>query len=149
ADQVQAWAHPCKNGKAAIVAEQLRYYLRDARRPNPSAVPEVSIAADERTNVVFVSGPFAKVALAKALAPAVEVAVAKGVVLGTTVPPKRISGPPTLETYSVPNGNADLVAQKLQEHYKDAPQIRIAAVGPGSVMVYAAPDDQREIANLV
>src|SRR5262249_6090307 len=54
-------------------------------------------------------------------------------------------GAPTIKTYAVPGGNAEALAKNLQEIYKAATGIKISAVGPNSIMVYAGPSDQFEI----
>jgi hypothetical protein len=60
---------------------------------------------------------------------------------------KRLeTGEPVLKTYTVQTGNADVIARKLQEAYKDSTQVRIAAVNGNTILVYAPPADQVEIA---
>src|SRR5262245_27143525 len=55
-------------------------------------------------------------------------------------------GPPMLRTYPVPGGNASALAKLLQEIHKNSPNFRITALGPNSILVYASPDDQIELA---
>ena len=47
---------------------------------------------------------------------------------------------------NVPGGTAQALADNLNQIYKSSTTIRISAVGPNSIMVYATPNDQFEIA---
>jgi type II secretory pathway component GspD/PulD (secretin) len=95
------------------------------------------ISVDEASNSVIVTGPADKTAQAKEIMEKLDVPQQgqKPILLG----------PPRLMTYSVPGGNAEAVAKNLQEIYRSAPDIRISAVGPNQIMVYAGPSDQFEI----
>jgi type II secretion system protein D len=101
-----------------------------------------TITADERSNTVFVSGPPDKIALARKL---VETLDKKQ--QDTDQP--FLPGDPVLKTYAVPFGNADAVAKTLKEAYKLFTTIRLDAVGSTTIMVYASPVDQIDIARLV
>lgn len=64
-------------------------------------------------------------------------------------PPKvqtsAVAGP-SLRTYSVPDGSAEPLAKMLQEVYKDSSKVRIVALSPSKIAVYAAPEHQLDIA---
>ena len=105
------------------------------------AVPKVRmhyISSDESTNTVLVTGPADKIAQAEAIMRQIDV---------PTQPGQKpiLVGPPTFKSYSVPGGNAEVLAKNLQEIYRNAPQVKISAVGPNSILVYAGPGDQFEI----
>jgi type II secretory pathway component GspD/PulD (secretin) len=96
------------------------------------------ISVDDRSNTVLVIGPADKTAQADAVLKKID-----------SPQPKDqrplLVGPPRLNTYSVPGGNAEVVAKNLQEIYKSVPGIRVAAVSNHSIMVWAGPNDQAEI----
>jgi hypothetical protein len=96
------------------------------------------ISVDERSNTVLVLGPADKVAQADAVLKKIDVPQPKD-------QKPLLVGPPTLNTYSVSGGNAEVLAKNLQDIYKNAPGIRIAAVSNHSIMVWAGPNDQAEI----
>jgi type II secretory pathway component GspD/PulD (secretin) len=96
------------------------------------------VSVDERTNTVLVTGPADKIAQAAAILKKIDVPQQKD------QPPVQ-GGPGILKIYLVPGGNAEVVARNLQEIYKDVPEIRIAAVDNHRLMVWAGPNDQREI----
>jgi type II secretory pathway component GspD/PulD (secretin) len=114
----------------------------------PSMVPQVTLAyaprvrmhyisVDEASNTVLVTGPVDKIAQAEAIIKKIDV-------------PQNgqkpvLVGPPTFKTYSVPGGNAEVLAKNLQEIYKSAPAVRVAAIGNHSIMVWAGPGDQSDI----
>jgi type II secretory pathway component GspD/PulD (secretin) len=54
--------------------------------------------------------------------------------------------PPVLRTYPVPGGNASAIVKLLQDVHKNSPHFRITALGPNSILVYAPPDEQVELA---
>jgi general secretion pathway protein D len=100
------------------------------------------VASDERSNTVMVSGPPDKIAQAREFVkqldrpdPSDQLPIARG--------------PAMLKPYPVPAGNAEVIAKTLSEVYKTAPTIRIAAAGTSTVLVYAGPDDQIEIARQI
>jgi type II secretory pathway component GspD/PulD (secretin) len=51
-----------------------------------------------------------------------------------------------LRTYQVPAGQAERLAKLVQEIFKNAPKVRVSALGANSVVVFAAPDDHLELA---
>jgi hypothetical protein len=96
------------------------------------------ISVDDRSNTVLVIGPADKIAQADAVLKKIDVPQPKD-------QRPLLVGSPTLNAYSVPGGNAEVLARNLQEIYKNAPGIRIAAVSNHSIMVWAGPNDQAEI----
>lgn len=96
------------------------------------------LSVDEGSNTVLVTGPADKIAQAEAIMRKIDAPQYKG---QKPVP----VGPPTLKTYEVSGGNAEVLAKNLQEIYKNVPGIRIAAVTSHSIMVWAGPSDQSEI----
>lgn len=99
------------------------------------------ISSDERTNTVLVTGPADKTALARELLKRIDVA--------QPGQPPIIVGPPTLKTYSVATGNAEALAKTLQEIYKNSSTIRITHAGANTILVWAPPEDQIEIAKQI
>ena len=100
------------------------------------------VASDERTNTVLVTGPPDKIAQAREIVKRIDVAN----------PPDQlpvVKGPPQLKTYTVQTGNAEVIAKQLQEHYKNAPAVRVRATGPNAIVVLAPPDDKVDIATLI
>jgi type II secretory pathway component GspD/PulD (secretin) len=111
----------------------------------PQAIPANSpkvrmhyISVDEATNTVLVTGPADKIAQAETILKKIDVPQQEG---QKPVP----VGPPTFRTYSVPGGNAEVLAKNLQEIYKNTPAVRVAAIGNHSMMVWAGPGDQSDI----
>jgi type II secretion system protein D len=159
-ERVQAFSHKCVYIRARVAAATLEKFLGDPRElmramqpapvfgrgPQPQPQPQQQtskvrmhyITADDRTNTVLVNGPADKVAQAKAVMEKIDVKQ-KG------QQPIAV-GPPELKTYNVPAGNAEAVAKTLQEVYKVSESLRISAVGPNKIMVWAGPEDQIDIA---
>jgi type II secretory pathway component GspD/PulD (secretin) len=96
-----------------------------------------TVTYDERSNTVLVNGPADKLAKAKQV-------LAKIDVPQPGQPPIAL-GQPIMQTYSVPSGNAQAIAQTLQEMYRAVPSIRIVSAGTSSILVLALPEDQLEI----
>jgi type II secretory pathway component GspD/PulD (secretin) len=96
------------------------------------------ITADERTNTVLITGPADTIAKAKEILKKIDVAVGDQ--------PPRLIGEPLFKTYPVPSGNAEAIATTLKDIYKASSTTRISAVGNSSILVYAGPDEQFEIA---
>ena len=92
--------------------------------------------ADDSTNTVFINGAADKVAQGKAFLAKYDVQ--------TPGAEKARPGRPEFQTYSVPSGNADALAQALQEHYRGT-TVRIRGCRVASFVVYATPDDQLDI----
>ena len=120
----------------------------DPRRgPMPAAAPVSTrsrqhfVASDERTNTVLVSGPADKIAQARDILKRIDVG-------GPGQQPVMV-GPPILKQYSVAPGSAEAVSKTLQDIYKNSPSIRVSPVGTASVMVYAGPEDQIEVARQI
>jgi type II secretion system protein D len=99
------------------------------------------ITADERTNSVLIIGPADKIATAKKILEKIDIA--------QPGKPPVLIGPPEFRTYPVPSGNADTVARTLSDIYKASNSTRISAVGTHSILVYAGPEEQFEIAKHV
>lgn len=105
---------------------------------NASKVRMHYISVDEANNTIFVTGPADKIAQAEAIIKKIDV-------------PQQdnqkpiLVGRPTFKTYPVAGGNAEVLAKNLQEIYRNAPAVRVAAIGNHSIMVWAGPTDQAEI----
>jgi type II secretory pathway component GspD/PulD (secretin) len=166
-NQGESYSHPCKYVKARDAEKTLKDLLGDPRellralQPQPQfrdfqggggraqpplqPAPVVNqkirmhyISADERTNTVLVRGPADVIAQAKEILKKIDVPQRDQ--------PPVLVGPPTFRKYSVPSGNAEAMAKTLQEIYKASNSVRISAVGNGSILVYAGPEEQFEIA---
>lgn len=96
------------------------------------------ISCDERTNTVLVTGPADKIAQAREILKKIDVP--------QQGQPPVIVGPAFLKTYSVPAGNAEALAKTLAEIYKASQTIRITPAGQNTILVWAPPDDQIDIA---
>jgi type II secretory pathway component GspD/PulD (secretin) len=100
------------------------------------------IASDERTNTVYVIGPADKIAQARE--------VMKKLDIPQPGQQPIMSGPAILKNYPVATGNAEAVAKTLGEIYRNSTAtIRISAVSPTQIMVWAGPEDQMEIAKQI
>ena len=100
-----------------------------------------NITTDDRTNTILVTGPADKVAQARD--------VMKRIDVGTPGQLPFISGNPFIKQYTVPAGTADALAKTLTEIYRTSPVVRISAANPNTMIVYATPDDQMEIARQI
>ncbi|MCS7045348.1 MAG: hypothetical protein NZO58_03225, partial [Gemmataceae bacterium] len=96
------------------------------------------ISSDERTNTVFITGPADKIALAKKILKDFDVPTGEQRPINP--------GPPILQLYTVPSGNADSMAKVLLDIYKGSSTVRITAISSTQIMVYASPEDQFDIA---
>src|SRR5262249_43943980 len=91
----------------------------------------------ESKNMVLVTGPADVIAKAKEIVQKID----KG--------EKRIKpGEPKLVSFEVPTGKAEAIAKPLQDKYKDANSVRISSAG-STILVYAYPDDLRDITKLI
>jgi general secretion pathway protein D len=163
--QAETFSHKCVYIPAAQAETVLKNLLGDSRqivemtRPSgggssggnssgggkdggpPQRVSKIRlhfVTSDERTNTVHVTGPADKIAQAKAI-------LAKLDVSGPGQQP-FIIGEPTLQTYNVTPGSADALAKALMDIHKGSSSLRISAVSPSQLMVYAGPEDQIKIA---
>lgn len=158
----ETFSHKCVYIRASAAAATLKELLGDAKQlvemtkptspgpeqrfgppqpPRPTTFTKIRmhyISADERTNTVHVTGPPDKIAQAKAVIKSLDVAQ-------NGQRPIAV-GPPILQTYAVPAGNAEAVVKTLQGIFKEASNLRISALGNTQIMVYAGPEDQMEIA---
>jgi len=150
----QTFTHKCIYMRARDAEARLKDVLGDpkvvmeltqsrsgGRDQQPTTRPKIrvhAIISDERTNSVMVSGPADKIALARSVMQQLDVPQGRS-------GPVAI-GPPILQTHPVPNGNAEVVATTLQDIYKNSGNMRISAVGSNSIIVWAGPEDQIEIA---
>jgi general secretion pathway protein D len=101
------------------------------------------IASDEKQNTVIVTGPANIIAKAKDIVQKIDVPGKDG------RPVAGIGEPPMLKQYTVPTGNAETLASTLKEKYKAVPSVTITSAGTSTIIVYAYPDDQIEIAKLI
>lgn len=100
------------------------------------------ISSDERTNTVLVTGPADVIAKARDIMKTVDV--------GQPGQQPFVIGPASFKTFVVPGGNAEAVAKALQSIYASSTStIRITAISPTQIMVYAGPEDLMEIAKHV
>jgi type II secretory pathway component GspD/PulD (secretin) len=115
------------------------------QQPQPAVAPPrprlLYIAADEGSNKVLVTGPANKIALARKFIKDLDVP--------QPGQQKILVGPPFLQIYSVPVGTAEALAKTLQEVYKGSTVTRVTAAGTSSLIVYAGPQEQFEIARQV
>ena len=109
--------------------------------PMPARSRNHYVASDERTNTVIVTGPADKIAQARE--------ILKRIDAGGPGQQKVIIGPPLLKQYPVAPGTAEPMAKTLSDVYKANSTIRISAIGNASIMVYAGPEDQMEIARQI
>jgi hypothetical protein len=100
-----------------------------------------TITADRPTNMVFISGPAAKIEQAKTVLKAADVARYKG-------DPGILVGPPVFKTHEVPLGNAEAMAKVVADIFKDDPTVRILVNPPSRLLVYADPQTHLEIDQL-
>jgi len=156
--QAESFAYTCKYIKVREAEKILREFLGDQRElirlmtppappagtpaaAQPAGPPKIRmyyVTADERTNTLFINGSPDKISQAKEVLKKLD----------TPQPGQQplITGPPILKTYTIESGTADALAKVLQDRYATAPQVRIAAAGNRSIVVWAGPDDQLEIA---
>jgi type II secretory pathway component GspD/PulD (secretin) len=92
---------------------------------------------DKRTNTILLSGPAERIAQAKAILAKIDVAVPGQQPL--------LLGPPTLKTYSVPDGQAEALAAFLSKIFAKE-DVRITATSKNAILVWADPEDQITIA---
>jgi type II secretory pathway component GspD/PulD (secretin) len=119
---------------------------RMIRGPTPAApaapTPRVKpyhISSDDRSNTVLVSGPADKIAQARTYLKEMDIGQ----------PGQEIwDGPPSMQIYPAP-GNAEALAKTLGEIYKSPQSIRISNAGPNAIVVWACPEDQKEIAKQI
>ncbi|HZT78597.1 MAG TPA: secretin N-terminal domain-containing protein, partial [Gemmataceae bacterium] len=114
------------------------------QQPQTPPKRRVAVAADENSNVIMVTGPADKIALAKQFVTDLE---KKAKDSGAKRIPKDNTA--TVERYPVEGGNADAIANVLKQKYDGVNSVRISAVGTSEVMVYAPVADQFEIADII
>jgi type II secretory pathway component GspD/PulD (secretin) len=177
-EQANSFIHKCKYMRASEAAARLKDILGDPRKiieaqaptatapafprkgeaaaapPTPAPTSAAAAAAikikmhyvsyDDKTNTVMVSGPPDKIILAKMVIQSLDVPV-------TTGQKERLPGEPLIKNYTVPDGNAEVIAKALNEYpaYKTLTNVRIGAISPTTIMVYAPIDDHFEIAKLI
>jgi type II secretory pathway component GspD/PulD (secretin) len=112
-------------------------------QPAPRPPRQVAVVAAEDSNMVIVTGPPDKVAEAKqTLTDLEEKAKAAGA-------KEQPAGPPFVKRYPVPTGDAQPLAQMLQEKYRTSQSVRVVALGQTELMVSAPPAEQFDIAALI
>jgi type II secretory pathway component GspD/PulD (secretin) len=97
----------------------------------------LSIAADDRTNTLHLRGS------------PEGIAEAKSILARLDVPGKEkpiISDPSVLKFFTVPSGQAEVLARTLQGLYRGSSTVRITAIGADRILVYGGPEDQIAIA---
>jgi type II secretory pathway component GspD/PulD (secretin) len=134
------WSYQCKACKASRAAEKLQEFLGSPRGTPPDKVVAIFIAADDRTNTIVVSGPPAKLDLAK------EILALADLPLGSRPYPKGIF---VLEAWDVRPGQAEVLVKMLRDVYAKEPGLRIATAGDAKILIYAEPADQMDIAVLL
>src|SRR5439155_11560086 len=97
----------------------------------------VSIAADERTNTVLVSGTAGDLAKARKILDTIDQGTK---LIGPT------GGDPIMQQYTVPAGAADAMVRLLEEQFKTS---KFRAVGNNLILCLAPPHEQMEIAALI
>lgn len=140
--QSQTYTHKCKYIRASDAAAQIEKLLGDPQKvvrsgsnsQSVETVRQLKVTAEPGTNSILINGPADKIAQAKELLTKLDVGQQPIAV-----------GPPFLKVHVLPTGNAEAVAKTLQEVYKDAPAMKISAIGPNKIMVWAGPEDQMNI----
>ncbi|HTK75774.1 MAG TPA: secretin N-terminal domain-containing protein, partial [Gemmataceae bacterium] len=97
----------------------------------------VSIACDERTNTVLVSGPADRLAVARKILDTIDTGDKP---IGPT------GGTPILQQYTVAAGTADAMVLMLSSHFRTS---QFRAVGGNLILAMAYPGDQLDIAALI
>jgi type II secretory pathway component GspD/PulD (secretin) len=171
-ERATTYIHPCKYMRARDAESRLREILGDPRKlievtqpppgtGTPGGNPKLEkklerlgeghqpqpnikirmhyISSYEPTNTVMVSGPPDKISLAKAVMEALDVP-------GPGSLGELPKGPYIMQTYPVPDGNAENVAKALANAYKGVGNIAIQNISTTSIMVWAPPADQFDIA---
>ena len=100
------------------------------------------ISSDEKLNKVLVTGPADKISQAREILKRIDVPQQQG-------DKPLLIGPPVLKTYPVPSGDAEAMVKILQDNYKQSTTVRITAVNNSSIMAWAGPGDQFDIARLI
>jgi hypothetical protein len=114
-----------------------------ARAPEPAPPSRARgrryyLAADERTNSVLLRGPADTLNLAKEILKRIDLPAEGRRVVDSGASFKR---------YNLANGK--FAARILQEVYKTSTSVRISVIDDQSVLVYANPEEQFEIAKLL
>jgi type II secretory pathway component GspD/PulD (secretin) len=128
----------------ANYAERFLRQLLPESRFGPGSAPKVmgrvaTLAVDDRTNTVFVVGLPDRITQARRLL--IELDVQQ------QGQPPILLGAPVLKTYTV--AHAEAVAKLLGEVYRDVPLVRVQALGPNQIAVYARPEEQIQIAGFI
>jgi ferric-dicitrate binding protein FerR (iron transport regulator)/predicted Zn-dependent protease len=98
----------------------------------------MTVTHDDRLNQITVAGPPSRVALAEALVKSLDLAEMKPGV-------RRSIGPPDFMTFTVPAGDAQIVARCLQAIYQASTTMSINDIGNGRILVYGCPQDLSDI----
>src|SRR5262249_28302206 len=111
------------------------------QQPQPQAATATKIrmhyiAADERKNVVHVSGPADVVAKAKRFLTEIDTK-------GKGQEPIAI-GEPFLKVYTV-SGNAEAIAKTLTNAMKTSGSLNVTAIGTTSIAVWGGPQDHIDV----
>jgi type II secretory pathway component GspD/PulD (secretin) len=99
-----------------------------------------STIIDETKNRIVVTGPIEVIATARYIVARVDTA------WPAQAAHCRDTGDPILKTYAVPAGQAESIARTLEEIYKNAAPVRITTAGKDTVLVFAGPEEQYDIA---
>jgi type II secretory pathway component GspD/PulD (secretin) len=102
----------------------------------PRSPRRYSVAVDERSNSVFIQGTANKIAQARQVLKAIDVPASNPI----------LADSPMFKTIHVASGSASTVARILQEIHKANPDVRISAVNDKTILIYAGPDKQLQIA---
>jgi type II secretory pathway component GspD/PulD (secretin) len=141
----ETFAYKCQFVRAGDAMRFLRELLPDSRPASglggKKKVPALALAADERTNTIFVVGPAEAIAKARNLLKQYDTPV-RG-------QPPMATGTPILRTYTVPGGSAEPLAKLLQDVFRNSTTTRILPLANNQIMVYAGPEEQLEIARLL
>src|SRR5262249_17276177 len=100
-----------------------------------------NILADETPKTGYVNGPAEDGGQAKARLQKFDVAPAPGA--------KELPTGPSFETYPVPAGSADAMAQVIRDATRGSQIVRVTAVTANQLMVYATAAEHLEIAELI
>jgi type II secretory pathway component GspD/PulD (secretin) len=129
--------HKCVH-VAAAEAERMLKRLLGGDGAEGATGGRLALAVDSRTNTMHMAGPAARIAQAREFLGKIDIEVPGQ--------PPVVLGPPTLQGYSVGPGQAERVANILQQIHKGSTTVIVALGGPDRVFVWANPEEQLTIA---
>jgi type II secretory pathway component GspD/PulD (secretin) len=132
-----AYSHKCVHIPAGE-AMRLLARLLGGRGQEGSKAGRFTLAADDRTNTLHMTGPADRMALAREFLAKIDV--------GLPGQSPLVLGPPLLRSYPVPMGQAEALAKLFQTIHQGSPQVQVVALGNNRLLVWASPEAQITIA---